>query len=1133
MKLHLPCALRGALLACFALASVAPAWAVTDIVINGSDPILIKSGTETEYTIKPGVDGISIDNISIKDSITLNVGDTSSKFTSIEIAELFVNDQKNLTVNVAAGTTLYLSNVNFTGSVNYVLGDGATVYITASDCTAGCFSGNGSVYLTDGVIDATKVPLSGELGLWFSGSERPKSGGFLTENFLALVTPFTAESSSITYGIAPGQAVEFNVSSGSGILENGTAGYDLTWKGAGTRFDMGADSPSVIIDKDAEVYRDGAAGAKYWYLHLDESVQNLQGGTLGDIADKKYLAMEKDDAIRFAGGTLTSSANATVEGPIQVEGDSKVILAPAAKTTLTFKNGDGALSNGNGLELCGGEGSTVVLQNVKTAAPENITFTTKDISTTLAISGPGTLTLDAGKNTFLASSNLRKDDGGTLNYLAKAGDSIGSLTNAKGLLSIGRSATATDFPSLDADTLTADWLQLASDGLKVTAETVTVGDLTLNNSMNGIITLTADDVTATRNVTIGNWSKVTTDTLNAKGGLELASGAQLIGNSIKADGTSSITGSVMSGSITLTGNDGAAAEAKKMLFKGNELSLDSLSNAMVTVAATRAASTPTLSIGSLSNSVIDAQGDTILSNATITGSTITAANKLTLSNTKHGSDSKITIANTGTLKNATILKDGGITVGGSSYTVVNVNQAALSGTATAGTLSLTAARVDLTGLTEEITNPVTIVTGTTGSVVKGSSFSFTFDAEPGMAPTARFVNGELVFTLKDKSDVLVRELADSDPILSGAAENLIQYHDNGVLRELFDYTRNFNEADEDNRRAALEAIASGSISMLASSQRQGVTNTINRMRNRVVQMGNPQGNEPEKNIHAWIEADGSYDDIDQDGTYAGYEYQTYGGTVGMHADVGNYSFGAALSASYGDLTAHSNDHAEGDHDSYHLSLFARHQKGSWMQMGILSVGRNSIEMERSINAPMKDGSSKVYDASGDASGYSLTAYYELGYTVALNEECTHVLQPLVSVMLTSAHMGTFSESGTIGNAGLCADSDTFFYGTLGIGARYQVVLAEDVNERLSFLELRAKLVQDIGDETDEVQVGFVGAPGSGFTVRGADVGRTGVQIGAGLSVPTSLHSTLFVDADADFRSGATSISGSVGVRVQF
>ncbi len=1213
MKLHLPCALHSALLACFALACTASAWAATEIQVTGNESAYyFQSSQDTEFTLVPAssgvAEGISITTpLDVCDSVTINIGSSTSKFSSIELNDIQVAHNKDLTIRVAAGTTLYLDNVNFTGNVTYILEDGCTLFISANDLSKGCIqttSGSSSVHLTGGSVDISET--SGDF-YWVNATDYYQSSVGMDE-FAAYLEQFSAAGASVTYVLDKGEVINlYNSNGGGGPLYGDSGRHTLYWGVAGQTHvnidDKGkpegeqrlvyvgavprvTDDPSVII-LPGDVYRDGPAGGqKYWYLQKDISVQTLrdENSLLGDMTERVLATLTDEDELRFAGGALTSSKNVEIGSAIGVDGTNKVMLAPEEGTTMIFTNGNGALSNKNGLILCGGSGSTVILKGVQVTEGKNITI--ESANTTLAIEGPDTFTFDATQNnTFRSDSHLRKDDGGTLIYKAKTTDEIGALTNQSGILEIQRAASSTTH-TLDVSTLTAHTLKIAQDFVTVLADTVNVTDLELADAMNGIAKLDTSNGTlsATGKVAAGSYSQIlamnatiggaltldmgasltASTSVEAKGGVALDQSATLTSPYIATTGITTLKGSdgtaysksgtVTSGSVSITAKDKTTASLEDMLLNGNALTTKSVANAFISVQVTKAkAAGSLLQLGYVTNTTISAKGDTTVANTVLDNSTVTGTGNITLQNTTHGPDSTVATIGSGasiTLQNATVYTDGAIIVGatddgkgmpadgtGVSYVVADdVHELTVSGTASGTTLTINEVHANLTGNRVESATPITIISSEDGGEVEmGDGWTFVPLTDAGMVAYADFQNGKLVYDLVDESGKLIAVISETSNAKNVAKileeEHVLDGTDS--ISQIYDYLRDTTRADEQLRKKALEALASGSITMLADSQRQGVTRTVNSLRNRIVQMGNPQGIESETNVHAWIEADGSYSDIDQDGGLAGYEYSTWGGTVGVHADVGDLSFGAAISAAYGDLTSHAEDHAEGDHDSYSLSAFVRHQHGSWMQMGILSLGRNELDVQRRINTPRHYGESKVYDADGDASGHTITAYYEAGYTISLNEGHTQVLQPLASIMLTSARMGDFAEQGSIGNAGLCADTTDYFYGTVGIGARYQVVLAEDVNARLSFLELRAKLVQDFGDETNEATVSFRGVPGQSFTVKGAEVGRTGFQFGAGLSVPVGMYSTFFADVDADIRSGATSVNGGIGLRVEF
>ena len=52
-------------------------------------------------------------------------------------------------------------------------------------------------------------------------------------------------------------------------------------------------------------------------------------------------------------------------------------------------------------------------------------------------------------------------------------------------------------------------------------------------------------------------------------------------------------------------------------------------------------------------------------------------------------------------------------------------------------------------------------------------------------------------------------------------------------------------------------------------------------------------------------------------------------------------------------------------------------------------------------------------------------------------------------------------------------------------------------------------------------------------MNGAREGATGVQIGAGLTIPVGYTGSVFADVNADFRSRAGSVNGSIGYRLAF
>lgn len=393
------------------------------------------------------------------------------------------------------------------------------------------------------------------------------------------------------------------------------------------------------------------------------------------------------------------------------------------------------------------------------------------------------------------------------------------------------------------------------------------------------------------------------------------------------------------------------------------------------------------------------------------------------------------------------------------------------------------------------------------------------------------VTGNIVFTGTEDEAGIVSELMSTENRAStiDAMQTAGGTAVGGVMGALYEKVGHVNRFSESERTAVLDALSGASLAILGDSQRRGVQDTQRNLRNRIIQMG---GGEPVgiledinfAGVQAWVQADGGFNKVNDESEHPGYDYDAWGATVGANLDLTpNWTAGAAISVSYGDLTANSKDYAKGDNDAKYLSLFARHQSKRWVQLFILTGGMNDMELNRRVDA---------YSSTASVDGSTLSGYYELGYTFALDEEFTQIIQPIVSISLTKASVDGFSETGSIGNAGLDCAGDDYIYGTLSAGARYQAVLGTNEFERNSVLELRATLSADFGDATNEANVSFIGG-GPVHTVKCAEVGSFGAELGAGLSVPVGAYTTVFADADLTLRTEYTGVRANIGLRYDF
>lgn len=367
-------------------------------------------------------------------------------------------------------------------------------------------------------------------------------------------------------------------------------------------------------------------------------------------------------------------------------------------------------------------------------------------------------------------------------------------------------------------------------------------------------------------------------------------------------------------------------------------------------------------------------------------------------------------------------------------------------------------------------------------------------------------------------------------LLWGARNNLDATSQLGQVMNAISTMVTGSNPDLAGASRALAAVAGSTVNALGTAQKDALRDQMGWIRNRTTLMGvNPAYvNDDLPYFHMWMEGTGSYAKLDTRGDESGYQLTTWGGTVGMDVDLSDhFTMGAAFTANYGDLTASAADSADGHLDSYYANLFGRYQSKRWAHTLILTGGWNDAKLNRTVN--YGEGS---YRTQGNTNGWGFGAMYELTYDVYLNEDKSSILQPLANASVVTTRMDGYTETGA-GNAGLNVGKQEWTTGTVALGGRWMGLIGSNIFGREALAEFRVNAAQDMGDHRGKTGVGFLANPGYTQTVRGAKVGTTALQIGAGLSVPVGTQGTVFINGNADFRDGANSVNGSVGYRYDF
>ncbi len=419
---------------------------------------------------------------------------------------------------------------------------------------------------------------------------------------------------------------------------------------------------------------------------------------------------------------------------------------------------------------------------------------------------------------------------------------------------------------------------------------------------------------------------------------------------------------------------------------------------------------------------------------------------------------------------------------------------------------------------------------------KSITLDITDNAFRRLSETAKLVvEGDKVYVDLAASETNRYEEGASDPNAKAGAELLwnvdpsklpadsaLKAIDNAVAELM-------QNGNRDAAERALAATAGAGTAVLGSAFSADVERQLRAIRNRTTTMGVNQCevNEGMPYVNAWINAEGDHREMDADGLAAGYTMDSWGGTVGFDVDItNNLTMGMAVTAMYGDLEADSADRAEGDFDTQYVSLFARVAHQAWTHTFVATLGRADVTLNRTVSVP---GGS--YETSGDTDGMAYGFMYEVARTFSLNEDGTTCWQPVFNVAWRHSSIDAYTESGA-DNALAVGEQDMNVL-TFGAGARLQTVMGESLYNRASIFEARAMVKVDAGDREGEADVALLEGT-TAASVKSAEIGAVGVEIGAGVTIPVGLNAgSIFIDGSAEFRSGYSNVNGTVGYRINF
>ena len=994
---------------------------------------------------------------------------------------------------------------------------------------------------TEGItITEGSLNLSGAGGSHMKGTWNIASGSRLTgvSGTVTVGGENGLDSLSIALGTENiGQDTQASVA----VISNGSGtGSDpnLSIEGKGLTLDLSNDAVvNLLLDHKTD---DSSS-----YLTLTSGT--LTVGNLGDIAFTTDLL--SNYGIRVTGtdgGSLVLSGAATGLYRVQEEGGN-------AHEVNSYQT----LSGYAGVVIGGGQTLTVNLAG----APGEADGQGAKINNLMGATGSSLAVNNTGDGTAVVILNNKQMTTGEDDIDPAGQDTVmgGSITGGSNVTFIKEgTGTLTVGGTMDVETLALREGNIVLNGTENSLDTLTLegGGLTISGNAE-IETITGTEAGGTLAIqgtldltgtsSINNGAITGTGSLRIREGAELALGgeARLDGTSVTADGTLTLTGTE-SGAISGLSGSGALS------MNGGSLSISSATTSSGTFSGTLAGSgtldisgqaTQYLQTGNKDYDLAVRDGGVLVLKGTADAPTlnynsITAGNNGTLRIEATG-DAQGSANTTLNVENITFQN------GSTTELIYNFNQDAPM--LTAGTITVQDGAGFL--LSNMKGNAAMNAGSDLHDVVLMSATGSISGLEDGQSLAARISGLFAVYyqdaTLsRDGNDILLNATLRQENLFASAADTWNSAAGAGLLWEarknldpdsqlaqfMNGVSTMINDGNLSGASRAMAAAAGSTVNALGTAQRDALRDQMGWIRNRTTLMGvNPAYvNDDLPRFHMWMEGTGSYAKLDTRGDESGYQLTTWGGTVGMDADLSDrLTVGAAFTAGYGDLTAGAADSADGHLDSYYASLFGRYQNKRWAHTLILTGGWNDAKLNRTVN--YGEGS---YGTQGSTSGWGFGAMYELTCDVYLDENRSSVLQPLFNASVVTTRMDGYEETGA-GNAGLNVGRQDWTTGTLALGGRWMGLVGSNIFGREALAEIRVNAAQDLGDRRGETNVSLLGNPGFAQSVRGAKVGTTALQLGAGLSVPVGTKGTIYVNGNADIRDGSSSVNGSVGYRYDF
>ncbi len=205
------------------------------------------------------------------------------------------------------------------------------------------------------------------------------------------------------------------------------------------------------------------------------------------------------------------------------------------------------------------------------------------------------------------------------------------------------------------------------------------------------------------------------------------------------------------------------------------------------------------------------------------------------------------------------------------------------------------------------------------------------------------------------------------------------------------------------------------------------------------------------------------------------------------------------------------------------ALYGSWAVGSWYLDGAAGYAHHRVNTERTVQFP---GFGDRLE--GDASAHQFIGGLETGFNIDLGPAFR--VTPFAGVQATIFRQGGYSETG--GGAALRYNAETTTSVRGLIGAQFRATFTLGETMRLDPY-VRAAWAHEFGDRSSTVAASFVGAPASGFAIKGAARSRDAALIGGGFELTTGPMLSLFAAYSGELAPSNSSHAGTIGLRLRW